>query len=39
MVCSLWSLSFAWFDSENQLSDDTAKNQHSNDPAVDTANL
>ena len=25
MVCSLWSLSFAWFDSENQLNDDTTE--------------
>ena len=26
MVCSLWSLSFAWFASENQLNDDTTEN-------------
>lgn len=39
MVCSLWSLSFAWFDSENQLNDDTTENHHSNNSATDTANL
>ena len=39
MVCSLWSLSFAWFDSENQLNDDTIENHHSNDPVTDTTNL
>ena len=48
MVCSLWSLSFAWFDSENQLNDDTTENQlnddttenhHSNNSATDIVNL
>lgn len=39
MVCSLWSLSFAWFDSENQLNDDTTENHHSNNSATDIANL
>ena len=39
MVCSLWSLSFAWFDSENQLNDDTTENHHSNNSATDIVNL
>ena len=39
MVCSLWSLSFAWFDSENQLNDNTTENHHSNNSATDIVNL
>ena len=39
MVCALWSLSFAWFDSENQLNDNTTESRHSNDSATDIANL